>query len=495
MTGITAGKTWSRVGPEVAPTSSSASGVWTLQEYSENQGAGTWPNPVVAWLGVFDASFYASSPHFEGSCCDDQNNVFITSYGTMASGHQGGSVSRITSSGVMTNTMYQTSPSTSGAFSIRDVVFDATDNSLFAVGSQYQNAAGANNRVGVGKFNEGLTTLTYQINNNSASQFQDFGHVGQNGIGVGTSYFNIIGQESTSSGYKTLLAFGNKSDGARYSSPREFINTSSSVHVLGIGCVMAPSQVGYGLARISGDLYLYRGGSDGDSTQCRRTDSQLMRPWDIKNKGTSEQVIVGGYGTNASSTSRVFIVALNTASKVISWQKQISLQSTPASPNEAHTYQPSIAVDSSENVYVAWEEKINSGNYTANVVKYNTSGTLQWVRSLRCTSSAVRFSNTPSLSVSSDDSFVYLYTEDSSNTQAFLLQLTSDGAGTGATMTLGGHSFILETPSHQNAAGTLDTFQSTSSTGTYNQTGSSAVATAANGFTANTVNYLTKGAY
>ena len=33
----------------MAPTSSSASGVWLLNEYSENQGAGTWPNPVQAW--------------------------------------------------------------------------------------------------------------------------------------------------------------------------------------------------------------------------------------------------------------------------------------------------------------------------------------------------------------------------------------------------------------------------------------------------------------
>ena len=56
MTGIAAGKTWSRIGPEVAPTSSSASGVWTLQEYSENQGANTWPNPVESafeWLAGF----------------------------------------------------------------------------------------------------------------------------------------------------------------------------------------------------------------------------------------------------------------------------------------------------------------------------------------------------------------------------------------------------------------------------------------------------------
>ena len=45
MAGIASGKTWSRIGPEVAPTSSAASGVWTLQELAENEGAGTWPAP------------------------------------------------------------------------------------------------------------------------------------------------------------------------------------------------------------------------------------------------------------------------------------------------------------------------------------------------------------------------------------------------------------------------------------------------------------------
>ena len=43
MTGISAGKTWSRIGAEVAPTSSAASGVWQIGEVAENVGAGTWP--------------------------------------------------------------------------------------------------------------------------------------------------------------------------------------------------------------------------------------------------------------------------------------------------------------------------------------------------------------------------------------------------------------------------------------------------------------------
>ena len=46
MAGIEAGKTWSRIGAEVAPTDSAASGVWgDLNEVAENIGAGTWPAP------------------------------------------------------------------------------------------------------------------------------------------------------------------------------------------------------------------------------------------------------------------------------------------------------------------------------------------------------------------------------------------------------------------------------------------------------------------
>ena len=49
MAGIESGKTWSRIGAEVAPTSSAASGVWQIQEVAENVGAGTWPAPMEAY--------------------------------------------------------------------------------------------------------------------------------------------------------------------------------------------------------------------------------------------------------------------------------------------------------------------------------------------------------------------------------------------------------------------------------------------------------------
>jgi len=59
VTGIAAGKPWSRIGPEVAPTSGTASGVWTLNELAENEGAGSWPAPqfgTYEWLGGYNFS-------------------------------------------------------------------------------------------------------------------------------------------------------------------------------------------------------------------------------------------------------------------------------------------------------------------------------------------------------------------------------------------------------------------------------------------------------
>ena len=50
MAGIASGKPWSRIGVEVAPTASAASGIWTMQEVAENMGTETWPMPKEGFL-------------------------------------------------------------------------------------------------------------------------------------------------------------------------------------------------------------------------------------------------------------------------------------------------------------------------------------------------------------------------------------------------------------------------------------------------------------
>ncbi len=53
MTGISAGKTWSRIGAEVAPTGSAAPGVWQIGEVAENVGAGNWPAPANGYILLY----------------------------------------------------------------------------------------------------------------------------------------------------------------------------------------------------------------------------------------------------------------------------------------------------------------------------------------------------------------------------------------------------------------------------------------------------------
>jgi hypothetical protein len=63
MVGIEAGKTWSRIGPQDAPTSSAASGVWgNLNEVAEYIGTETWPMPKegMLWTTWYNAAYYST---------------------------------------------------------------------------------------------------------------------------------------------------------------------------------------------------------------------------------------------------------------------------------------------------------------------------------------------------------------------------------------------------------------------------------------------------
>jgi hypothetical protein len=67
MAGIEAGKTWSRIGAEVAPTDSAASGVWgDLNEVAENVGAGTWPTHIKGTMELIAEFVGGSYPGVSG---------------------------------------------------------------------------------------------------------------------------------------------------------------------------------------------------------------------------------------------------------------------------------------------------------------------------------------------------------------------------------------------------------------------------------------------
>jgi hypothetical protein len=63
MTGIEAGKTWSRIGPQDVPTSGSASGIWQLNEAAEYIGSGDWPAPTAGhWTFLGDPEKASGQP-------------------------------------------------------------------------------------------------------------------------------------------------------------------------------------------------------------------------------------------------------------------------------------------------------------------------------------------------------------------------------------------------------------------------------------------------
>ena len=78
MAGIEAGKTWSRIGAEVAPTDSAAPGVWgDLNEVAENVGAGTWPAPI------YSDYEYIAGHTFDGSTSSYTFTSIPQTYGTL----------------------------------------------------------------------------------------------------------------------------------------------------------------------------------------------------------------------------------------------------------------------------------------------------------------------------------------------------------------------------------------------------------------------------
>ena len=89
----------------------------------------------------------------------------------------------------------------------------------------------------------------------------------------------------------------------------------------------------------------------------------------------SGNVYVCGYGLNSSNKNVQSISKYNN-SGTIQWQN--TLTDTYTSPSDA-AY--GIAVDSSGNVYVCGYGK-TSGNVVQSISKYNTSGTIQWQRTL-----------------------------------------------------------------------------------------------------------------
>ena len=95
---------------------------------------------------------------------------------------------------------------------------------------------------------------------------------------------------------------------------------------------------------------------------------------------SSGNVYIGGQTGSTGAGQNDFLIAKYNTSGTIQWQR--TLGGTGNDSGQA------VAVDSSGNVYITgYQDSAGAGNYDFLIAKYNTSGTIQWQRTLGGTSS------------------------------------------------------------------------------------------------------------
>ena len=167
---------------------------------------------------------------------------------------------------------------------------------------------------------------------------------------------------------------------------------------------------------------------------------------------SSSNVYTGGQGYNSSGGYEAWIAKYN-SSGVIQWQRAID-NGGSAAATYAQVY--SIGIDSSANIYVGGGYKNSSAGYPGCVLKYNSSGTIQWQRSIADGNTAVNQSETIA-GITTDVSGDLYITGQIKNTSGgyngILMKVPADGSKTG-TYTVGtGQTIVYSASSLVDSAG------------------------------------------
>jgi hypothetical protein len=170
------------------------------------------------------------------------------------------------------------------------------------------------------------------------------------------------------------------------------------------------------------------------------------------------------------------LIAKYNSSGTIQWQRSLG-NSTAASRVQ------SIAVDSSANLYICGTTSISVD--TMQIAKYNSSGTIQWQRNL------TNSTRTRGYSIALFSSNIYVCGEarEGSNNDFIIAKLPNDGSLTG-TYTVGSSSIIYASTSNTDATSTLTAGTSTLNAATSPQTDSATTATSASTSLTSTVTTL-----
>ena len=190
-------------------------------------------------------------------------------------------------------------------------------------------------------------------------------------------------------------------------------------------------------------------------------NSTSTRGYGIAVDSSSNVYVTGSYSTN---TEKTMVFAKYDTNGTLQWQRSLGSQYSIRGLG--------VAVDSSGDPYFCGYSFNSSGISNAQIVKYNSSGTIQWQRSLSGTGS----SSAASLAIDADGRVCICGETDRSGIPGFILaKLPSDGSATG-TYSVGGFNYTYAATTFTSSANrTTGSPSYTSNTATRSITSSSLV--------------------
>ena len=398
----------------VTPTTSAASGIWTLDQAMQYIKAGTWPLQQLYWIGLLGGAVDETA---ESVAVDSSGNVYIL-------GTASGSTIQIAKYNTSGTIQWQRTLGP-GSASAYGVAVDSSGNVY--VGGYV--IPGASFDIQIAKYN---TSGTIQWQRKlSGYPSNDYGV----SIALDSSGNVYVGGYTTLSGSYYMQVVKCDNSGV-IQWQRTLGGTGDS---FGTGIAVDSSGniyfCGYSTASGTYDFEIAKYNTSGAIQWQRRLGSA---PGDCYSYSvavdSSGNVYVLGYQNG-------FQLAKYNTSGTIQWQRKLGSGSWPNGG--------SVAVDSSGNVYVCGDATVGTKNFQ--IAKYDTSGAIQWQRSL---GGSADDSGRGIALDSLGNVYVCGYSNASGTIDFLFAKLPNNGSLTG-TYTVGGYSFVYAASTLTDSATTL----------------------------------------
>ena len=378
-----------------APTTSSASGIWTAEQAQQYTAAGTWPrSPGAPTIGTATAGNASASVTFTAP--SDTGSNAITSYtvtSTPSSITGTGASSPVTVSGLANGTSYTfvaqavngagTGPASAASNSATPAAppswlfryFGANDTSPLGVAVDSSSNVYISAQQNIVKTNS-VGALQAQNRNNGTFQLSDPGvSYGSNNVVLdsGDIYFaangsNSMGAIKYNSSFAVQWSSGiADANSARGSSATDIATNGSEIYVSGIVRYDSCGTTGYPVVL--------------------KLNSSGTRQWQYSFRGSTQHIPQWCYGVTIDSGGDPvacgfvsgnigFIAGLNANTGAFRWQRAITNNSMYDSPSSISTSTyPSGALNITGTAG-------DGGGVLAYLMQYNNSGTLQWQKKI-----------------------------------------------------------------------------------------------------------------